>query len=102
MYATLAFILTCIAVLAIVWHTACGRDTDRRRGGGTESDPRSARDYAKDAGQRNSNLEAAERRTADLLREQAEVIERTDRGIKKSEQLVEKAKSILAGARHTD
>lgn len=80
----------------------CRRGPNGSTGSGTGSDTGSVGDHIKDAGQRNSDLEDAERATADRLREQAEAIERAGNDNKDAQQLVQKAKHILSSAKHTD
>lgn len=91
-----------MAVGVVVAIFVCRCNPDGRTGSGTGPDTGSVRDNIKDAGRRNSDLEDAERATADRLREQAEAIERADRSNKDAQQLVQKAKRILHSAKHTD
>ena len=74
----------------------------RRTGSRTGSDTDPVRRNLEDAGQRNSDVEAAERRAADLEREQAETIRRTAEGNQRGQELVQKARDILSSAKHTD
>lgn len=102
MYAAVAgLIIIAIAVfglLALLFRGSSNGPT----GGGTGSDTRSIGDDLKDAGRRNRDIEAAERRAADLEREQAGTIERAGRGNKDAQELVQKAKHILHSAKRTD
>lgn len=74
----------------------------RRTGGGTGSNTDPVRDGIERAGDRNRELEEAERATSDRLKEQAGTIERAGRDNQDAQQLVQKAKHILNSAKHTD
>ena len=97
----IAVVITALCVLFTIWYV-CRRDTDGRRSSRTGHGTGRIRDHVEDAGRRNSDIEAAERRTADLIREQAAAAERAGQGNKDAQQLVKKAKHILHSAKHTD
>lgn len=79
-----------------------GCRTKRRSGNGTGSNTDPVRDGIERAGEGNKRLEDAERATSERLREQAETIERTGRDNQDAQELVQKARNILASAKHTD
>ena len=79
-----------------------GCRSKRRAGSGTGSNTDPVRDGINRAGDNNKRLEEAERATSDRLEEQAGTIEREGRDNQDAQQLVQKAKSILASAKHTD
>lgn len=104
----LAFIATATVVVGTIWFV-CRRDSDRRASNGTESDSRRVGDNIAKAEAENSRLADAERRTRDTIesaraasRRTTELIESAGKDLERSQELVQKAKSILAGARHTD
>jgi hypothetical protein len=82
--------------------TILGCCIKRRTSSGTGSDVDPVRDGIERAGDRNRELEDAERATSERLREQAETIERTGSDNQDAQQLVQKAKHILHSAKHTD
>lgn len=101
MYAKIAgIVLMGIGVFGVIW-LICRRDSDRRTGKGTGRHTDPVRDHLDRAGQRNSDIEAAERRAADLERQQAETIGRAAEGNRQSQELVQKAQHILHSAKHT-
>lgn len=80
----------------------CGCCSKRRGSKSTGCDTDPVRDGLERAGDNNKRLEDAERTTEERLEEQAGTIERAAEGNRQGQELVQKAKSILANARHTD
>lgn len=97
----LAVIGTAVIILITIWFV-CRRDSNRRAGSGTGRNSDPTREHLEDAGQRNCDLEAAERRAADLERQQAETIGRAAEGNRQGQELVQKAQHILHSAKHTN
>lgn len=98
--AVIGIILMAVGIVCAIF--VCRRGSNGSTGSGTGSDTGSVREHIEAAGRRNSDLEEAERATADRLREQAETIERAGRNNQDAQQLVQKAKHILSSAKHTD
>lgn len=101
MYAKIVgIVLMGIGVFGTVW-LICRRRSNGSAVPGTGRNADPVRDHLDSAGRRNSELETAERETADRLREQAETIGRTAEGNRQSQELVQKAQHILHSAKHT-
>ena len=98
--AVIGIVLMALGIAITIFVSRC--DSDGRAGSGTESNTGSVRDNIEAARRRNSDLEDAERATAERLREQAESIERAGSNNKDAQQLVQKAKHILNSAKRTD
>lgn len=98
--AIVGIIVMAIGLIGAIF--VCRSRANGSTGSGTGSDTGSVRDGIETAGRRNSDLEAAERATADRLREQAETIERTGRDNKDAQELVSKARNILSSAKRTN
>lgn len=95
-----AVILTAGSILAIIWFV-CGRHFNRWGSRGAGQEARQLRGGIKRAGDRNSDIEAAERRTADVVREQAAAVGRAEQRNRKAKQDLEEARNILRSAKHT-
>lgn len=95
-----AVILTAGSILAIIWFV-CGRRLNGWRSRGAGQETRQLRDGIKRAGDRNSDIKAAERRTADVVREQAAAVGRAEQRNRKAKQDLEEARNILRSAKHT-
>ena len=98
---TLTIGLVVLAILISLW-SVCRRDTNGSAGRrtGRNSDP--VRDNLDSAERENNALGAAERTTAERLTDQAATIRRTAEDNQRGQELVQKARDILANAQHTD
>ena len=96
----IGIVLMAIGIIGAIFVCRCR--SNGSAGSGTRSDTGSVGRNIEAAGRRNSDLEDAERATSERLREQAETIERTGSDNKDAQQLVQKAKHILANAKHSD
>ena len=79
-----------------------GCHTKRRTGSGTGSDVDPVRDGIERAGDRNRELADAERETRETIEEQGSAIGRAAADNRRGQELVQKARDILATAKHTD
>lgn len=101
MYAKIVgIILMGIGVFGTVW-LICRRRSNGSAVSGTGRNADPVTEHLDSAGRRNSDIEAAERRAADLERQQAETIGRAAEGNKQGQELVQKAQHILHSAKHT-
>lgn len=98
--AIIGIILMAIGIAGTIFVCRCRPNGRAGSGTGSNTDP--VRDGVERAGEGNKRLEDAERATSERLREQAETIERTGRDNQDAQQLVQKARDILASAKHTD
>ena len=96
----IGIVLMAIGIVGAIF--VCRRRSNGSTGSGTGSDTGSVGDNIEAAGRRNRDLEDAERATSDRLREQAGTIERAGSDNKNAQDLVQKAKHILANAKHID
>lgn len=104
----LATVCTAAVTLGVIW-LVCGRRSNRRGGDGTGSDARRVADDLNKAEENNNRLTDTEQRTRDAIERAREVSGRTSELIESAgrdnqdgQELVTKAKSILASARHTN